>query len=507
MQIIALFLGLIMLLSPVTAPAEETPAPKGDQTAEAEQMSAENVSLQCNVKSAMKSFNRKYLRDNNFDTKNYVSAKSPLYVELNDCGAKYLCIGWETSEAPRIVRFYGAEDVLLSEVTELYPYHDEVLCIPENTVRLEILAAGEEKIALVEAQLYTEGVLPEPWGYTWEPTPDHLDFLVISTHFDDDVLFLGGAMPIYGMERGYTGTILYMTYQQRLRLDEALRGAWTMGTRCYPLFAMLPDVYKADNKRAVEFSEAIVTKTLVRFFRQYKPLVIFTQDTEGEYGHWQHIQTVKCALSAIALAADASYDTESAEAYGTWQVQKAYTHLYPENKLILDTRAPLSAFGGLNAFEIATEAYTKHVSQHQYWFYVSDENQYSIGDYGMSFCAVENPGEDVFDGIDETLWAGYVPPTPTPTPEPTPTPTSTPEPTPTPTNTPAPTEAPTDTPIPEETPDVGQVLQIENDEIQWVILCGIGLVLIILFMYVLVLVNRHKKALRSQKRKKKKKRK
>lgn len=474
---LALLLAFLTLL-PVVAFGEETPAAEPEVTPSATQAPAENVSRQCAFKSDMQGFYLKYLRDNDFDTANFISQECPLTVDLKESDAEFLCIGWVNQNVERTVRFYGEEDALLLEATEISLFHDETLPIPEGTLRLEISVTGEEKVGVVEVQLYTEGTLPEPWYYSWETTPEQLDFLVVSTHFDDDVLFLGAAMPIYGAEQGYTGAILYMTYQQRLRLDEALRGAWTMGTRYYPLFAMLPDVYKPEFIRAADFTEEIVTQSLVQYFRQYKPLVIFTQDTNGEYGHWQHIRVVECVLSAANLAADASYDPESASAYGTWQVQKVYCHMYPENKLMLDTRAPLAAFGGLNAFDVATEAYKKHVSQHGYWFYVSDDNKYSIADYGLAFSAIENPGEDAFDGIDETLFAGYVPPTPTPTVEPTPTPT------------PKPTAVPT--PTVEATPPETVQKEANILEPKLIVLSVLGLLLIALFAYVLVQMNRRK---------------
>lgn len=481
-RVVALLLVLLSLL-PLIAYGVETDPVKTESTPSATTAPAENVSRQCNYHSDIKSFSRKNYRDNDFNTANYISSEYPLYVELEDSGAQYLCIGWMTQNVERTVRFYGEEEELLYEVRGVSSYHDEALPIPEGTLRLEVSTPGEEQAGVVEVQLYGVGSLPECWSYVWEPTPEQLDFLVVSTHFDDDVLFLGAAMPIYGVEKGYTGTILYMTYQQRLRLDEALQGAWTLGTRYYPLFAMLPDVYKETFIQAANFTKEIVTESLVRYFRQYKPLVIFTQDTKGEYGHWQHVRVVECVLSAATLAADESYDPESVATYGTWQVQKVYCHMYPENKLMLDTRAPLEAFGGLNAFEIATEAYKKHVSQHQYWFYVSDDNKYSIGDYGLAFSAVENPGEDAFDGIDETLLVGYVPPTPTPSPEPTPTPT--PAPTATPTQTP---QATSPAPVVEET-----TAKDITSETKLGILVGLGLLLIALFAYVLFNVSKRKK--------------
>lgn len=481
-RLLAWMLFFLMCL-PVVSFGEQTPTEETDPYASTTGEIAENVSKQCTFESDMKNFYSEYLLDGDLNSKRTIFPSYPLKIDLEDSGAMFLCIAWLDAEQERVIRFYGANDVLVSEITELYPYHDETIAIPEGTSHLEIAAAGEEEILISEIQLYGAGELPEPWSYVWEPTPEKLDFLIISTHFDDDVLFLGAVMPIYGVEHGYTGTILYMTYQLRQRLDEALQGVWTMGERCYPLFAMLPDIYKQESKRAPEFSKKIVTNYIVRYFRQYKPLVIFTQDTKGEYGHWQHVRVVECVLEAATLAADESYDPESVATYGTWQVQKVYCHLYPENKLMLDTRAPLEAFGGLNAFEIATEAYKKHVSQHQYWFYVSDDNKYSIGDYGLAFSAVENPGEDAFDGIDETLLVGYVPPTPTPSPEPTPTPT--PAPTATPTQTPQTTSP---VPVVEETTAKGI-----TSETRLGILVGLGLLLIALFAYVLFNVSKRKK--------------
>lgn len=259
-------------------------------------------------------------------------------------------------------------------------------------------------VSISDLYLYGEGALPEPWCYEWQTTPENLDFLVVATHFDDDVIWLGAVMPLLGAEEGYTGTILYMTYQQRLRLNEALMGAWTMGERSYPLFSMLPDVYLEKYLSAARFSYDIVLQYMVRCYRQYKPLVVFTQDLEGEYGHWQHKQTVRCALDAIPLAADSTYDRESAEKYGVWQVQKAYTHLYPENKIQLDTKRALTAFDGKTAVEVANDAYKKHASQFSYHAYrVADDYKYSIADFGLSYSAVQDPGTHPFAGIDESL--------------------------------------------------------------------------------------------------------
>jgi hypothetical protein len=227
-------------------------------------------------------------------------------------------------------------------------------------------------------------------------------------------------------------------------MTEAENGAWTMGLRNRPLFMGFPDVPNDASKRLkATFVYDNLVLAIVRLYRTYHPVVVFAQDTEGEYGHWQHKRTAKASLEAFSLAADPSYDPESAEQLGTWQVQKLYLHLFPKNKLTVDAHAPLSAFDGRDAFEVACEAYLKHASQQRYRFKVRrDSGKYAFNRFGMAEGVVP-VGEDVFDNIDERLLFNYVEPTPAPTPKITAEPTKTADP-------PKPTDAP---PTPEPAPE------------------------------------------------------
>ena len=170
---------------------------------------------------------------------------------------------------------------------------------------------------------------------------------------------------------------------------------------------------------------------IVRLYRKHRPLVVFAQDRDGEYGHWQHKLTSQAAVEAFALAADPTFDPDSAARYGTWQVQKVYLHLYPENELLLDADAPLAAFDGQDAFTVAKNAYRKHVTQQRFAFAVErNDGRYPFNRFGMA-AGVVAAGEDAFDNIDPTLLAAYVPPTPTPTDMPTAPVTEAPTPSPT----------------------------------------------------------------------------
>ena len=362
-----------------------------------------------------------------------------------------LCIQWvDLPENVRITQ-YDANGTLLSEET-VSPLPETITPLLPDA-RKAVVQAGDAGMRIWFCAIYGAGELPDPF-HDFRETPDHLDYLLISTHPDDDVLFLGSIVPVYGAEQGYVGTIVYVTNGNRERITEAENGAWAMGVRYRPVFFGMPDISNtATEAKKSQFRYDDLLLNLVRTYRQLHPLVVFAQDTKGEYGHWQHKLTSQASREAFKLAADPTYDPESAEQYGTWQVQKVYIHLHPENEITVDAHTPLTFFDGKNAFDVARAAYKKHASQQQYWFSVSrDSDDLAFNRFGMAEGVVP-AGEDIFDNIDESLLFGYVPPTPEPTEVPTPEPTEAPTPEPVKTTEPAETPAYTESPaIAEETP-------------------------------------------------------
>ena len=374
-----------------------------------------------------------------------------------------LCLTWQDAPKDVSILQYDAEGTLLS--ADALPSFYETATPLLSDARKAVVQAGEAEMRVRFCAVYGAGALPEVF-HDWQETPDHLDYLLISTHPDDDVLFLGSIIPTYGAEQGYVGTTVYVTKMRdensgRIRVSEAENASWVLGLRYYPIFLNMPDVADSatqEKKKLFKYNELLVN--IVRVYRQYHPLVVFAQDIDGEYGHWQHVLVSKASREAFALAADPTFDPESAEQYGTWQVQKLFLHLFKKYELIVDAHAPLSFFGGKDAFEVACEAYEKHESQQRMWFKVGrDDYQYAFNRFGMAEGVVP-VGKDVFDNIDETMLSSYVPPTPEPTAEPTPEPTAelTPEPTEqvqitfdTPEPVPVPTDEP-QTPVPEPQP-------------------------------------------------------
>ncbi|MCR5583921.1 MAG: PIG-L family deacetylase [Lachnospiraceae bacterium] len=287
-----------------------------------------------------------------------------------------LYIKWSATKIP-------GEWTLLADGKEFtcgtHNFLHEYVPLPKGTRNCTLIFPN--KLAgIVEIDAYGEGDLPED-VQIWEPPCEKADFLVFSTHADDEVLFLGGVCVTYAGERDLLTQVVYLCdftlddygYMNTTREHEKLDGLWTMGVRNYPVNGSFPDVYSNNIKKAMtQYDYDAVLEFVTENIRRFKPLVLISQDFNGEYGHGAHMMLAKAAADAMEISADAAIYPESAEKYGTWDVPKAYYHLYQENKIRLDLRKPLTKFNGRTSLEVQKEAYKKHVTQQGYWFYVSD---------------------------------------------------------------------------------------------------------------------------------------
>jgi len=337
--------------------------------------------------------------------------------------ARMLYLAWRTLPEPFTLTQYNADGTQISSIPgETWEMNQLYKISPEAR---SVSITSSTDMDLCSALVYGPNILPKNY-HPWKPPPEKLDYLVIATHPDDDVLFLGAIVPLLGVTRGLSGTILYTaTRAIRYRCDEALNGAWAMGLRNHPLFAGFPNLLpKEQYRREKDFSVDALTAYYVSILRRYKPEVVMTQDEQGEYGHWQHINVSRAVQNAVSLAADASYDPTSATEFGTFQVKKLYLHLYPENKLKLNVYQPLPALGGRNVMEVATAAFAEHKSQVKVDHYqVRNDGFYRLSDFGLAYSAVgaDTGKNDLLEHIDPSDLSNYVPsasfiaPSPAPT--------------------------------------------------------------------------------------------
>ena len=279
---------------------------------------------------------------------------------------------------------------------------------------------------------FSDGEMPQ-WVQTWQPPCEKADLLLLTTHSDDEQLFFAGVLPYYAIERNLNVQVAYLVQhfeaqgvKNHVRPHEQLDGLWAVGIRNYPVMPQFPDLYAESKDRQKAYDAAVAVYAAAGFttedfeeyitecLRRFKPLVVVSHDINGEYGHGGHVLGVASLMEALESAPDAEKFTESAKAYGTWQVEKTYLHLYEENPIVMDWDTPLESLGGKTPFEMTQEGFGCHESQHWTWFYkwiygtqenpitkASQIRKYSPCYYGLyqTQVGVDEQGGDFFENV------------------------------------------------------------------------------------------------------------
>ena len=310
------------------------------------------------------------------------------------------------------------------DTKEITPVSEDFLhcymAFDEPTTKAQLQWTGQGK--LCDITFLTQGQLPS-WVQAWQPYVEKADFLLFSTHADDEHLWFGGIMPLYAGEMKKAVQVVYMVNHQNepYRQRELLDGLWTVGVRNYPVIPDFPDIYSESLEHACTvYNQQEIIAYQVEQIRKFKPSVIVGQDINGEYGHGAHCLNTDSLMQAVELAADETANPEGLQ-YGVWDTPKTYLHLYPENEIVMDWNQPLAAFDGKTAFEMAQQGYACHRSQAQYWFSVKQSGSYDCRRFGLWRTTV---------GVDTQpdMLQNIPTPTPSPTPQPTAAPTATPTP-------------------------------------------------------------------------------
>ena len=273
-------------------------------------------------------------------------------------------------------------------------------------LHLEIKAPKGKPFGVGELFVYA-GETPG-WVQQWQPTQPRADLLVLVAHPDDELLFMGGAIPYYQHEQGKQVVVSYMTCANGMRRSEMLNGLWEMGVRHDPVIGGFRDVSAKSMDRMYEIWKGDQAQAyIVELLRRFRPQVVLSHDLKGEYGHPAHRAVAEMALKGVEAAGQQSLYPESAAAYGAWQVDKLYLHLYPDNPITMDWSKPLTAFGGKTAMEVADMGYAMHRSQrarHQMGMNAS----YDATRFGLAYTMVglDAARDDFFEHIDTSRQAG-----------------------------------------------------------------------------------------------------
>ena len=262
-------------------------------------------------------------------------------------------------------------------------------------------------LTLKEILLFSEGETEGTALKPWRDPCEKADVMTLVAHPDDELLWFGGALPTYAGERGMAVQVMYMACNSYLRRLELLCGLWECGVRSYPDIGTFSDGRNNDmNGAYARWGRENTYTRIVRAIRRYQPEVILTQDVKGEYGHTQHLVVSDAVYTAaVELAADASYDPQSAQEYGVWQVKKLYRHLGSQPTTVMDWSQPLSAFGGDTGFQVARRAFAWHESQTKddRWQVAYKGSRFDSTLYTLVFSTVgeDEAGNDFFEHIEK----------------------------------------------------------------------------------------------------------
>ena len=369
------------------------------------------------------------LTDDDHFTTDYYREGTTITITADE-PIQYLYIKWDTLP--------GAWKLKSNASTQKLGSHDFLheLVEVESPSQEVVIEITTDRTTIADLYAFSAGDLPD-WVQDWNDPCEKADFLIISAHSDDEILFMGSIAPTYLEKGDYKVQVAYyVDFSQEgisgvelYRRHELLDGLWTLGITNYPQLGEFTDKYsKNDMDEAISLEDMDkAMEYIVRTIRRFKPQVLVTHDEYGEYGHGQHIVVSKLVRDAVEITNDASEYPESATTYGTWDVPKTYLHLWPEGEIVIDARVPLSKYGGKTALEVAQEAYRKHLSQQWMDFYVSDgydENgdpsgyEYSFAKFGLYRSIVgEDTGNDLFENLTPYSQQAPVPEETTPSEE------------------------------------------------------------------------------------------
>ena len=220
-------------------------------------------------------------------------------------------------------------------------------------VRVYTAGSGKQVLGFNEVYVFGEGRLPG-WVQRWEPTPEKSDILFAVAHPEEELLYLGGAIPYYAREQERTVAVALLSYANTTRRSEFLNGLWSMGYRQYPVIGEFKTAKAKSMKAAYKSAggEQKVISWLANVLEQTKPEVLAGPDENGEGNNSQRMMLAD-ACRKVFLTSNG------------WQPRKLYLHLFGNsgNQVVFDWNQPMEKLGGRTGIGLArSEEHTSEFS-------------------------------------------------------------------------------------------------------------------------------------------------
>ena len=384
-----------LLLLPVTALAETT---------ESNENAAQPIALTLTLPEEKAAFAER-LTDAFVISRVSFKANETLTIAPEE-SAGTLVLNWYDVPASYTVSQFGASGDTVSEET----ISDQQLArqIALNPACKTISVLCNEAGALGGVAAYpADAILPTPFS----PALEKCDLLIITAEPGMEWMQFGAVLPTYAKEKGITTGILYVSdYGKRARAYESLAGLRAANDTNYPIFAgYQSDNYDSYKTTSDQFDRRAFVEYLKAEIKQLAPKVIVTHAVSDLSG--AHSLVSEC----VQIAVKECPSVQKLYCFGAEQGVAATT---------LDLNAPLAAYAGQTAGEVAQRAYEAHVSRKLFGLTIDPTSAYTLF---YSTAGNDEAKNDLFEHIDTASLISYSPATPSPAPQPEATATLAPE--------------------------------------------------------------------------------
>ena len=384
-----------LLLLPVTALAETT---------ESNENAAQPIALTLTLPEEKAAFAER-LTDAFVISRVSFKANETLTITPEE-SAGTLVLNWYDVPASYTVSQFGASGDTVSEET----ISDQQLArqIALNPACKTISVLCNEAGALGGVAAYpADAVLPTAFS----PALEKCDLLIITAEPGMEWMQFGAVLPTYAKEKGITTGILYVSdYGKRARAYESLAGLRAANETNYPIFAgYQSDNYDSYKTTSDQFDRRAFVEYLKAEIKQLAPKVIVTHAVSDLSG--AHSLVSEC----VQIAVKECPSVQKLYCFGAEQGVAATT---------LDLNAPLAAYAGQTAGEVAQRAYEAHVSRKLFGLTIDPTSAYTLF---YSTAGNDEAKNDLFEHIDTASLISYSPATPSPAPQPEATATLAPE--------------------------------------------------------------------------------
>lgn len=312
-----------------------------------------------------------------------------------------ICINWLKVRDAKYYEIFcsqdGSEYKFLDEISSIAYLAQDLTSDSEYYFKIRAVSEDDREGEFSPpCSAKTEAPYELPSGYA------KTELMIVPTHMDDELIFFGGILPYYSKYLNRKTALVFTCDNGDKRKKQERESLNVMGlTELEPEFlGFLGNFRLVEKETWQKKTDDGLILEMVRAIRKNRPNVIVTHDTNGEYGHSQHILTTFILTRALQKCANPNYDEKSVENFGTWMPKKVYIHLYPKNEIKLDYSQPLKCYNEQNAFDMAHQALQKHPNALKSYRVYYTGDQYDSSKFGLYYSSVgPDKNADLFDNL------------------------------------------------------------------------------------------------------------